>query len=177
MILLPGPLIAILTFPGVIVHEIGHRIFADWAKIPIYKICYFRIGSPAGYVIHGSPKGLKEAVFVSVGPLIVNTLLCALFTFPAVFPFYLLQSTKNNFVFIFLAWLGFSIGMHAFPSNQDMNNLVNAVKKTNQDGWFLLIAKFFAKFFMIANGLRFIWFDAIYALGIALLLPWLFGFI
>lgn len=176
MFFIPGWLIGIVTFPGVITHEIGHRIFADWAKVPVYKVCYFRIGNPAGYVIHGPVKGLKNAFLISVGPLIVNTLLCALLTFSAVLPLYILEAEQYSWVFILLIWVGFSIGMHAFPSNDDMENLVNEVKNAKQSGSLLMAAKFFAGLLRLANALRVIWFDAIYAFGVTMLLPWLFSF-
>ena len=174
---IPGWLISILTFPGVIVHEIGHRVFADLAKVPVYKVCYFRIGNPAGYVVHGPSNGLKNSLLISVGPLIVNTLLCSLITFSAVFPLFILDVEKSDWVFALLMWIGISIGMHAFPSNVDMENLVNDVKSTKQKGPLLITARIFAGFFRLANALRFVWFDAIYAVGVAYLLPWLFGYI
>ena len=177
MFFIPGWLIAILTFPGVIAHEIGHRLFADWAKVPVYKVCYFRVGNPAGYVIHGPVNNLKSSFLISVGPLIVNTLLCAVITFSAVFPLYILEAEQYSWVFILLIWVGFSIGMHAFPSNEDMENLVNNVKSAKQGGALLLAAKFFAGLLRLANALRVIWFDAIYAFTVTMLLPWLFGFL
>ena len=177
MYFIPGWLIAIVTFPGVIVHEIGHRIFADLGQVPVYKICYFRIGNPSGYVVHGPPKGLKSAFLISVGPLIINTLLCALLTFPAVFPLYIFQEKKINWIFIFLAWIGISIGMHAFPSGQDVENLVNEVANAKKKGLFFFASKIFEEFFQLANWLRILRVDAIYAFGVALLLPWLFGYL
>ena len=88
MILVPGFLIAVLTFPGVIVHEIGHRLSADLLQVPVYQVCYFRFGNPAGYVIHGPVKGIKDSLLISIMPMITNTLLCALITFSAVFPLF-----------------------------------------------------------------------------------------
>lgn len=38
-----------------------------------------------------------------------------------------------------------------------------------------MFAKLFAGLLKIANALRVIWFDAIYAFGISMLLPWLVG--
>lgn len=173
--MIPGWLISILTFPGVIAHEFAHRFFADWAKVPVYKACYFRVGNPAGYVIHGPVKGLKNSLLISIGPLIINTILCALLTFSAIFPIFILEAAEYNGVFILLAWVGFSIGMHAFPSNEDMENLVAEVKNAKQGGFLLFAAKFFAGVLRLANALRFIWFDAIYAVLVSLALPWMFG--
>lgn len=177
MFLIPGWFIAILTFPGVIAHEIGHRLFADWSKIPVYKVCYFRAGNPAGYVVHGSVDSLKSSFLISVGPLIVNTLLCALITFSAVFPIYILEAEHYSWVFSVLLWVGLSMGMHAFPSNEDVENLVNTVRNTKRGGPLLLVTKFFAGLLKLANALRVLWFDAIYAVGVAMVLPGLFGFL
>jgi L-asparaginase/Glu-tRNA(Gln) amidotransferase subunit D len=66
--------------------------------------------------------------------------------------------------------------MHAFPSNDDMENLVNAVRIANRSA-LLPVAVFFAGFFRLANALRFFWFDAFYAFGITMLLPWLLKFV
>jgi hypothetical protein len=175
MILIPGFLIAILTFPGVIVHEIGHRLSADLLKVPVLKVCYFRMGNPSGYVIHAPVIGIRKNLLITVMPLIINTLLCSLITFSAVFHIFILDTNENIFIYLILAWIGISIGMHAFPSNQDTENLLNAVKNENRGGLTLFAARCFSWIFKIANFLRIIWFDAIYSIGISLSLPWLFG--
>jgi hypothetical protein len=83
---------------------------------------------------------------------------------------------KNCFiVFNILMWLGISIGMHAFPSNQDMNNFIHEAKKLKTKRFSLLFIFFLAILFKIANSLRFFWFDAFYAFGISLFLPWVVG--
>jgi hypothetical protein len=175
MLFIPGFLISLLTFPGVIVHEFAHRLFCDLAKVPVYKVCYFRIENPAGYVIHGPANGLKKSLLISAGPLIVNTILCALLTFPAVFPIIVLNAEKYNIVFTILMWVGFSIGMHAFPSNADIKIFVREVKNEKHRGILFVFAKIFSGIIKLVNVLRIVWFDAIYALGITLLLPWLIG--
>jgi hypothetical protein len=177
MFFIPGELISLITFPGVIVHEAAHRFFCDLAKVEVYEVAYFRVGNPAGYVIHGPTKDLKSALLISIGPLIVNTTLCALLTFSAMFPIVILEVEKYNFVFKVLIWLGFSIGMHAFPSNHDIENFIQEVKTVRGWGILLICAKLFAVLLRIANCLRIIWFDAIYAFGISMFLPWLFGYI
>jgi hypothetical protein len=173
MFLIPCWLISLLTFPGVIVHEIAHRFFCDLAKVPVYQVCYFRIGNIAGYVVHGPAKGLRTSFLISIGPLIVNTILCALLTFSASFPIFILEVEKYNIVFLILMWIGFSIGMHAFPSVNDMKNFLQEVKSVEKGGILLIFAKLIASLLKVANVLRFIWFDAIYAFGISMLLPWL----
>ena len=52
MFFIPGFVIAIVTFPGVIVHEAGHLFFCKLFELQVYAVCFFRVGNPAGYVVH-----------------------------------------------------------------------------------------------------------------------------
>lgn len=53
--IIPGFLISILTFPGVIVHEIAHQLFCRICGVAVLDVCYFKAGNPAGYVVHEIP--------------------------------------------------------------------------------------------------------------------------
>jgi len=55
MIIIPGWLIALVTFPGVILHEYVHKRVAMAVGLQVYKVVYFRIGNPAGYVYCTNP--------------------------------------------------------------------------------------------------------------------------
>lgn len=161
---IPGLLISIATFPGVIVHEIAHRFFCDISGVPVYEVSYWNLGG--GHVIHGEVEDVKSAVLISTGPLIINTLLCAILTLSATLPIFTLESELNSFTPLLL-WVGLSIGMHAFPSNEDMANLqmkIEDLKYADQRNWFFyILARILSFVFMIANVLRFVWFDLIYA--------------
>lgn len=171
--MIPGWLVALLTFPGVICHEIAHRFFCDLCGVPVYAVSYVRIGNPAGYVIHSPVKSLKSALLISIGPLIVNTVLCSLICFSAVIPVFILKDSETRFASGLLLWIGISIGMHSFPSNTDMDSFIKVLENAGSGGFLLGLGKLFGGLFRIANSLRFIWFDAIYSLIIAFLLPWL----
>jgi hypothetical protein len=173
MFLIPGWLLALLTFPGIICHEIAHRFFCDVAGVPVYAVSYIRVRNPAGYVIHGPAENLKSAFLISIGPLIVNTLLCSLISFAAVIPIFLLEAADAGIVPRVLLWVGISIGMHAFPSDTDMKNFTALVQDTGTRGLPHFIGKFFSGLFRLANALRFFWFDFFYAFVVASLLPWL----
>lgn len=175
MFIIPGWLIALITFPGIIVHEISHRFFCDLVKIPVYNVCYFNfkqiISKEAGYVIHAPCNNLKSSFLISIGPLIINTFLCSLLTIPASITEYL-NPNQINPVFLFLQWIGLSIGMHAFPSNQDMQNFLYQVSNSKKNILYLF-AKFFSIIIALANALRFFWFDFVYAMLVSLLLPFI----
>lgn len=173
MFFIPGFLIATLTFPGVIVHEIAHRMFCDWARVPVYKVCYFRVGTPSGFVVHGPVNSLRKSFLISIGPLIVNTILCMMIMFSVSIPLFFLHESGFNPLNWLLAWLGISIGMNAFPSNQDMTVFMEEVKRTSYRGPLFFVAKAFSGLVMLANVLRVVWFHAIYAVAISALLPFL----
>ncbi|HLO84629.1 MAG TPA: hypothetical protein VK203_06395 [Nostocaceae cyanobacterium] len=176
---IPGWLISLATFPGVVVHEAAHKFFCDLAKVPVYEVCYFRIGNPAGYVEHGKVRNLKDALLIAVGPLIINTILCAVLTYPVVLSEFLTKDADTNPLITFLLiWVGYSIGMHAFPSNEDIKNFLNVfkeIKKGTAENILYFFCQILALLFRIANLLRIVWFDFIYALIVSMALPLLLG--
>jgi hypothetical protein len=178
MFIIPGFLIALLTFPGVIVHEAAHRLFCDLAGVPVYQVRYFRpFRNPAGYVIHAHTDKLGASFLITIGPLIVNTLLCALLTFGAVIPIVLLEDHTVSPVFIVLFWVGLSVGMHAIPSTADARSFLDATRRGQ--GNFVLIgfAWVLVGLLTVINLLRFFWIDAIYAIVVSLALPFATGLV
>lgn len=118
-------LYALLTAPGVMIHELGHAFFCFLAGVKIHKMRLFRFGNPAGYVMHDEPNKFYQAVLVSFGPLIANSLV-TLFCFARfVYPNYSWQN-------ILLGWLGVAVGLHAIPSTGDAKSLLAT---TNSRVW------------------------------------------
>lgn len=172
MFFIPGFLIALITFPGVIVHEIAHRFFCDLSKVPVYKVCYYRVGNPSGYVIHGGVTNLWSAFLISVGPFIINSALCAFIAFSAVIPMMVLKDSSNLSGWsLFQLWLAISIGMHAFPSKQDLDNFHAQVKAAKGISPLLIFSWIMGFCFGAARLLSFFWFDAIYAIAVAMIVP------
>jgi hypothetical protein len=127
MIIIPGFLIALATFPGVIVHEAAHMFFCKLRRVAVLNMCFFRIGNPAGYIVHEEIGDFTSAFLVSVGPLLINAMLCVVICFPAFRPVRVFH--LEHPLSYFLLWLGVSIGMHAFPSTHDATNLYQHAKK------------------------------------------------
>jgi hypothetical protein len=170
MIIIPGFVIALATFPGVIVHEAAHMLFCRLRNVAIFDVCFFRLGDPAGYVVHEPIEDFNTAFLVSVGPLFVNSLLCVVFCFPAVVPYRIFNHTDP--LSLFLIWLGVSIGMHAFPSNQDAQALLQHARPAVRRLHPLALLSFpLVLLIYVANLLRFFWFDAIYGMALGLGLP------
>ena len=158
--MIPGWLIAIVTFPGVIIHEWAHKKYCDWTGVAVHKVVYFQFGSTAGYVIHEHPQKYNQLFWISVGPLVINSMMTVLLS-------YLATQTKSEsgLYFLFL-WIAVSAGMHAFPSDQDAKNVFDESKQSIKRGGSSLhyLAYPFFGLIWIANKLRFVWFDLWYAL-------------
>ena len=167
---IPGEVISVVTFPGVIVHEFGHMLFCKLRKVIVFDACYFRVGNPAGYVIHESTENFNTTFLVSMGPFFVNTLLCILICLPAYMPikFFNLEQPLSYF----LIWLGTSIGMHAIPSNEDANNIYEQAKKKVKEFNPLALFSFpLVGFIYVFNILRFVWADLFYGVAIGIGIP------
>jgi hypothetical protein len=168
--MIPGFIIGLLTFPGIIVHEFAHMLFCKLRGVAVLDFCFFRLGNPAGYVVHEETDDFTTAFLISVGPFIVNSLLCMIICFPTLIPMRIF-GVEEKFSYVLL-WLGISIGMHAFPSTGDAYSLLQQAKKAVSSLHPLAIISFpLVIVIYIANILRFFWFDYIYGVAIGLGLP------
>jgi hypothetical protein len=168
--MIPGWVISLLTAPGVVVHEAAHMLFCRWSKLAILDVCFFRIGNPAGYVIHEVSDSFHKNFLVAMGPFFVNSTLCLLLCFPAFVPVRVFdQADPLSYL---LLYLGLSIGMHAIPSNQDASGLWRSAKVAAKKLNPLAIITFpLIILIYIVNLLRFFWADAIYGVAIGFGLP------
>ncbi len=169
MFFIPGIAITIITFPGVIVHELAHQLFCRWFKVPVFEVCYFRVGNPAGYVIHEKATKTYQQVFISIGPFIINTILGFLIALPAALQFRL---DSTNPLDLLLLYLGVSVAMHAFPSTGDASALWSSVMENERSSWLtkIVVAPIVGFIYLGALG-SFFWLDLLYGIGVAYGLP------
>ena len=170
MFFIPGEVISIATFPGVIVHEAAHMLFCRLRGVAVLDVCFFRVGNPAGYVVHEQAKDFTTSFLITVGPFIVNTVVCLLLCLPAFAPVQL-YDVKDPLSYV-LIWLGVSIGAHAFPSTGDAAGLWPlACREAGHYNPLAIISLPVVVLIYIANALRFFWFDVIYGVGVGIGLP------
>jgi len=172
MIIIPGFIVAWLTFPGVIVHEAAHLMFCRMFKLCVLEVCFFRFSTSgaAGYVVHQRADAFWPSFFVACGPFLINSVLCFAICFSVFLPirFFGLQ----HWSYFVLGWLGLSIGMHAFPSNQDARGLLAIAKREVISGNYLALAAFpVAALVYVGNVASIVWADFFYAVGVGLMLP------
>lgn len=144
-----GELVSLLTFPGVMLHEIAHRFMCDLQDVPVYAINYFSAGSKiAGHVVHQPTNSFRKALLIAIAPFIVNSLICILLTVPYGISFHLgthfILDSHSLLLWTqgIIAWVGFSAGFHAIPSDQDVKGLVDKAQSE--------MVKIFTTFIMVA---------------------------
>lgn len=171
--IIPGFLIALITFPGVIVHETAHLLFCKLRGVLVFEACFFRVGTPSGYVVHAKSQDFTTTFLISVGPFIVNTILCLLICLPTYLPMRVF-GVEHPMSWVLL-WLGVSIGMHAFPSTGDAEGLWREAKqKAKEKNLLAMVSLPLVVLIFLANIGRFFWLDYLYGLGVGLGIPSLF---
>jgi hypothetical protein len=166
---IPGFIISILSFPGIIVHELAHQLFCRYFKVPVFNVVYFRVGNPAGYVIHEAVTNKAQGILISVGPFIINTIVGALISLPAALPVFKFHNAGPlDYVLIYL---GVSIAMHAFPSRGDANVIWNSMKESSTPLWTKIIGYPIVGLIYIGAIGSFFWLDILYGIGVAVGLP------
>jgi hypothetical protein len=170
MIFISGEIIAFFTFPGVIMHEIAHRFACDILRVPVYDVSYFTAGdSISGYVCHHKTDNIWHDFFIGFAPLFINTLFCIIFTLPYSSELHITGGEFTHSSNSFLYWVGLSMGAHAFPSNQDVHNILELSKSSQK----FFIIGFLCDLMKLLNKLRFFWINFVYALGISMIVPFL----
>jgi hypothetical protein len=169
-VIIPGFLVAIVTFPGVIVHEAAHMLFCKLRGVAVLDVCFFRVGNPSGYVVHEPTEDFTTTFLVCVGPFLVNSLLCVFICLPAYWPMQVFE--VHHVLSYALMWLGLSIGMHAFPSNQDAMNLFAHAKVAAARLNPLALLSFpLVLVVFVGNIASIFWADFFYALALGVGLP------
>jgi hypothetical protein len=109
--------------PGVAVHELGHLLLCRLSGVPVRQVVLFRVGSPAGFVSHAAPRLLRQQVAIAGGPLLVSSFLAAaLFAAAARLALAHPGPWWPAGALVGL-WLGWSIGVEAWPSTGDASAL------------------------------------------------------
>lgn len=167
---IPGFIISLITFPGVIVHELAHLIFCKLMKVPIYDVKYFQLQNPCGYVVHEPTANPGKTFIISIGPFIVNTLIGIIIMLPVSLELFIFKN--YNPLYVLLGWLGISILMHAFPSSGDAQVLYNNVIKNSEVSILvkILVLPVVGLIYVGAYG-SVVWLDLFFAMGVAMVIP------
>ncbi len=155
-----------------IIHEYAHERMCNRRDVRVFEVCYFRIGNPAGYVKHERTNNFADTFAISGAPFLINTFLAIMLFIPlallAVVATEVQAINENNLVLnliaLFIAWIGFSTGMHAIPSSTDAKNIWHHSKREWRRSLFATLGMPVAALIYVGDKLRFFWFDAIYTI-------------
>lgn len=111
--------IAILLFPGVIVHEAAHVLLCKLFGVRVYDVRYFSIGKRMGYVEHDrSPVPLQDTL-IGLGPLLINPLVG--FGLGALLLNVTWRHLLQGPIYLIYCWLGLSVATMGAPSFSDVS--------------------------------------------------------
>lgn len=167
--MIPGQLIALLTFPGVIVHEVAHQFFCRLYRVSVLDVCYFRYGNPAGYVIHEPPSKDYHQILIGVGPFLVNSLLGAIIAFPAAIP--VIKFSSGTPLDYLIIWVGVSIAMHSFPSTGDADSMLTVLSSKTISPLTRALVKPIVWLIKLGAMGSVIWLDLVYGIALAMAFP------
>jgi hypothetical protein len=170
MYFIPGFLISIVTFPGVIVHELAHQLFCRLCHVAVIEVCYFQPKNPAGYVRHEIPQKASQQILIGIGPFIVNTILGSLIAMPAAIQIIQFVDYSSPF-YLFLAWLGISIIMHSFPSITDAKGIWSSVMKKDTNVLLKIIGVPLTGILFVCSLGSVAWLDLIFGFAAAMVIP------
>lgn len=132
MIIMPGLFIEILSFPGVILHEMSHKFFCDYFNVKVANVNYFKISNLSGSVHHEPVLNANHNAIIALAPLAVNSLTFLILAIPYIS----ILAHGTDFVETFsvldyfLIWIVLSCGLTALPSTTDLDSIAdNADKK------------------------------------------------
>lgn len=170
MVALSGAVINTVSFPGVVVHELAHYLACRLVGVAVYEVCYFRFGSPGGYVTHEPTSKWLHTVVVSTAPLVLNTVVGAVVAFPSilrVFDFTGAASTVDRI----LVWFGVSVAMHAIPSRADAGLIWQSVQGAQASWAAKLVAAPIVGLIHVLALASMVWFDVVYGILVSLAVP------
>jgi hypothetical protein len=150
-------------------HEAGHQLFCHLTGTRVIRVCYFRFGIPPGYVAHEMPDSIWKHILIASGPLFLNTglgLLAGIAAYQVWIP-----TAHPLTTTVVLLWLGIAIGMHAFPSIDDANNVMTSIWSRGV-GWITrIVATPIASLLYVGAIGSFVWLDVLYGIAVGWALP------
>jgi uncharacterized integral membrane protein len=117
---------ALLLAPGVVLHELAHHLFCLLTGVRVRRVVYFRLGNPAGFVVHDEPTLYRQVLAVAAGPFILNSATAVVLFNQALHSAVQAASPAQHLLTVALTGLGLSIALQAFPSRIDAANLITS---------------------------------------------------
>ncbi|HEX9014464.1 MAG TPA: M50 family metallopeptidase [Chloroflexota bacterium] len=112
-----------LLAPGVMLHELAHHLFCLLTGVKVHKVVYFRLGSPAGFVVHEEPELYRQIFAIVAGPVFLNSAMSIVMVNLALRQSVRATDWQGFALAALMVWLGLSAALQAIPSRADAINL------------------------------------------------------
>jgi hypothetical protein len=170
MILIPGIVITVLTFPGFVMETVARKFWCDLLGVPVYEARYFK-----GTIVHERIDSPARVAFVAFAPFSVNTVLCGVLFFPVAFSLLLGShpTGREATIQLLLAWAAVSIGMHALPARATVNECLDSLPEHMRYGWVYFVLRVTGTFLILTDFLKLFWLDLVYASIVGMATPYL----
>ena len=112
-----------LLAPGVALHEFAHHFFCLLTGVRVHQVVYFRLGNPAGFVVHEEPEFYRQIFAVAAGSVFLNSAAAIVLLNLSLRQAVRATDTLGFGLVAAMAWLGLSAALQALPSRADALNL------------------------------------------------------
>lgn len=113
------------TAPGIVLHELAHRLTCLLAGVPVESVVYFQLTGPPGYVQHATPSRWSTTALIALAPLAGNVAVAAI-----LLEYSLATYTGSGIDAIasgvLLWWVAVAALIHSLPSSTDLGTIWDA---------------------------------------------------
>ena len=115
-------LFRLATAPGIVLHELAHRLTCLLAGVPVQSAVYFQLTGPPGYVQHATPSRWSTTAAIALAPLAGNIAVAAV-----LLEYSLAIYTGSGVDAVvtggLLWWVAIAALTHSLPSSTDLGTV------------------------------------------------------
>ena len=115
-------LFRLATAPGIVLHELAHRLTCLLAGVPVQSAVYFQLTGPPGYVQHATPSRWSTTAAIALAPLAGNIAVAAV-----LLEYSLAIYTESGVDAVvtggLLWWVAIAALTHSLPSPTDLGTV------------------------------------------------------
>ena len=113
------------TAPGIVLHELAHRLACLLVGVPVQSVVYFQLTGPPGYVRHTTPTRWSTTAVIALAPLATNVTIAAV-----LLEYSLAVYTTTGIGGVaaggLLWWVAVAAVIHSLPSTTDLETVWTA---------------------------------------------------
>ena len=113
------------TAPGIVLHELAHRLACLLVGVPVQSVVYFQLTGPPGYVRHTTPTRWSTTAVIALAPLATNVTIAAV-----LLEYSLAVYTTTGIGGVaaggLLWWVAVVAVIHSLPSTTDLETVWTA---------------------------------------------------